>query len=231
MIVPVQKNLTLPHARNPTKNQTKIQREYFQQRDNTSNFNRSFYSPSLQETAFECLNGKTIFEAKISDHLPLIHHGMLFWNVMMQCRFNEKGGYYNNGFGIIESDSLYEQRLSKIAQVIAEMAQKRTDIDRIGICEGPIGDNEKLFYTFLRSHISLANFTTQSNGFAHLHTNSDQNGPKWGVLLLTHEKYSVENIPISPQPYAVLSNLETKLENRFGIFKLTISNCKEVKLL
>ena len=66
--------------------------------------NSLFKAISMHEVKFKCLNGKGIFDAKISDHLPVIHEGTLFWNVMMQCRFNSRGNFFNNGFGIVESE-------------------------------------------------------------------------------------------------------------------------------
>ena len=47
--------------------------------------------------------------ARISDHNPIIHHDVLFWNIMMRGKTRLRDGAvsYNNGFGIEESESQY----------------------------------------------------------------------------------------------------------------------------
>lgn len=77
----------------------------------------------MKNRYFKCLKGKDVITEKVSDHRPIIHDGVLFWNVMMQgkLRNGRTGISYNNGLGIIETDEHYINRLKKIADVIAEI--------------------------------------------------------------------------------------------------------------
>ncbi len=83
-----------------------------------------------------CLKGMDAISAQVSDHHPVIHHNILFWNVMMQAK--ERNGRFNNGFKLIEDDKQYIKRLSKVAAVIAEIVYINPNIQVIGLCEGPV---------------------------------------------------------------------------------------------
>jgi hypothetical protein len=82
---------------------------------------------------FKCLEGRDVITAKVSDHHPIIYDGVLFWNIMMQCkkRNGRTGISFNNGFGIIENDENYIIRLIKAADVIAEIMCLYPSIDII----------------------------------------------------------------------------------------------------
>jgi hypothetical protein len=94
-----------------------------------------------------------ILTAKISDHYPIVHNNVLFWNVMMQCK--GRGNGFNNGFGMVESDQQYTQRLEKVANVIAGVCLISPNIEVISLCEGPIGDKEKTFYNYLKNYTHI----------------------------------------------------------------------------
>jgi hypothetical protein len=61
---------------------------------------------------------RDVINAKISDHYPVIHHNVLFWNVMMQGKARGISGF-NNAFGLIEDEAAYLARLWKVAKAIA----------------------------------------------------------------------------------------------------------------
>ncbi len=71
---------------------------------------------------FKCLNNKSVLEAKISDHEPVIDGSVCVWNIM--CRGNGK----NNYFYLTESPDEYRQRLLKINQVVNELKQAGIEV-------------------------------------------------------------------------------------------------------
>lgn len=69
---------------------------------------------------FDALNGKTEFEAQVSDHYIVVEGVYATFNVLGQCQKFEK--YYNNGFKIVETDAEYADRLfNKTIPVIQEL--------------------------------------------------------------------------------------------------------------
>lgn len=96
--------------------------------------------PSINFQDFICLPDKNVVDARISDHHPVIQNGILFWNVMLQGKMRQDGGY-NNDFGIIETEQQYLQRLIKICCVIAKIIWLNPTIKTIGLCKGPIHAN------------------------------------------------------------------------------------------
>ena len=89
-------------------------------------------------TGFRCLGGDDVISGKISDHHPVIHDGVFFWNIMMQCNARGGGASFNNGFGLIETDKEYIARLIMVGEVIAEAVFRDPSIEVISLCEGPI---------------------------------------------------------------------------------------------
>jgi hypothetical protein len=79
-------------------------------------------------TGYYCLNGYDVITKQVSDHHPVVHDGVLFWNIMMQCKARNGHGF-NNGFGIIETELEYIRRLFIVACVIAEIVYKDTSIE------------------------------------------------------------------------------------------------------
>src|ERR1700722_17893927 len=92
---------------------------------------------AINPANFICLEGSDVITAGVSDHHPVVHHGVLFWNVMMQGKARKSGGY-NNGFGIVETNKQYINRLSKTAKIIVEISYRYPAIEAIALCEGPI---------------------------------------------------------------------------------------------
>jgi hypothetical protein len=164
---------------------------------------------------FLSLNNRDVIEAKISDHYPVIQDEVLFWNVMMQCKARSNG--FNNGFGLIESDSDYERRLEKIAAVIAEMIQYNSLIKTINLCESPIGNMEKLFYERLMRypHMKKRFMRPEQDGFYKPY----KQGTDWGLITLVDKHFHVKSV----------FNLETMLEeehqkdmnNRLDVLELS----------
>src|SRR3990167_2568003 len=103
-------------------------------------------------TGFACLDGNDVISGKVSDHHPVIHDGVLFWNIMMQCNTRGGGPSFNNGFGLIESDKEYIARLVMVAQVIAEAVYRDPSIEVISLCEGSIKPEhvEVLFHGLMK---------------------------------------------------------------------------------
>lgn len=159
---------------------------------------------------FVCANNSDVISSQISDHHPIVHDGVLFWNVMMQGNKRGNGVGFNNGFGMIENDETYRARLIKIAMVIAEMVLHNPSIDVISLCEGPIqADHAELLFTSLQKAPWMDRFL--KGGTFHQPTAT---GPSWGLLMLADERYHVANIDC-----AMASNLP-KLTNRFQLWRL-----------
>lgn len=157
---------------------------------------------------FRCLNGNDVISRKISDHHPLIHEGVFFWNIMMQC--NKRGEGFNNGFALIEKDKAYKNRLVKVAQVIAEAVQRTPAIEVISLCEGPIHvEHVEVFFKALMKFPCMARFIQQE-----MFHKPHAEGQNWGLLTLTDTRYSVTHVP-----YDALDK-HPKLTNRFQLLKL-----------
>jgi hypothetical protein len=165
---------------------------------------------------FKCLDGKDVISAGVSDHHPLIHDGVVFWNVMMQGR--KRGQHaYNNGFGIIENDKQYTERLKKVAAVIAEMVTDISDIENIGLCEGPIEPiHLKLFFQALKLYPGMQRFLDNT-----FQQQINPNYPHWGVLMLTELSNKVVKVE---NAYTRTPSLFDKLINRLQVWKLGNQN-------
>ncbi len=161
-------------------------------------------------TGFACLNGNDVISGKISDHHPVIHDGVFFWNIMMQCNTRGSGPSFNNGFGLIESDEKYMARLVKVAQVIVEAVYRDPSIEVISLCEGPIKHEhiEVLFYALMRFPF-MARFMMED-----MFHRPAAKGPNWGLLMLADSRYAVTKIRCdSIEDYP-------KLANRFQLWRL-----------
>ncbi len=171
------------------------------------------FKNSLQQIGFSCLDGKTILEAEVSDHYPIISGGVLFWNIMKKCQFNEKFNYFNNGFEKVETNLNYLNRLEKIALVLDELVSQRDDVQFIAFCEGPIGKQSEIFYHLLTKQKSLKNFINSQGCF--LSAFQDKSFCDWGLLLLS--KYSQFGVYESLPEIEALG--DTSIKNRIGLFR------------
>jgi len=174
-------------------------------------------NPSVNPCEFFCLNGNNVITAKVSDHHPLIHDDVLFWNMMMQgkMRKSSTGIGYNNGFGFIENDEQYMHRLIKVANVIAEMVFHNPSIKTIGICEGPI---QSLHVNILFQ--ALEKFPWMKRFMAHntFYQPNIDGCPNWGILMMTDKNNQVTEIACD---FIRFSSHFAKLANRFQLWKLT----------
>ena len=163
--------------------------------------------------SYKVLNGNDVITAKVSDHHPVIHDGVLFWNIMMQGKMrNTKGSIsYNNGFGLIEDDKQYKTRLRKVGEVIAEIVYT-TNIQLITLCEGPIQ------LPHINSLLnSLSRFPWMKR-FSDLYKPHDENYPNWGLLLLSDNKNKMHEISLKS---LMSSDIYEKLANRLQLWKIT----------
>lgn len=167
--------------------------------------------------SFSCLNMNDVISAGVSDHHPLIHDGVFFWNIMMKCNIRGNGSGFNNGFGIVESNNEYLTRLARIAQIIAEAIYRDPSIKIITICEGPIKpEHRKVFYQSLVKFPFMARF--RMKGKFHKPNVPGQN---WGLLMLADSRYAVAKISFD----SIV--VHSKLVNRFQLWKLI--SAKETK--
>lgn len=166
---------------------------------------------------YQCLEGNDVMTAMVSDHHPVIHNGVLFWNVMMQgkMRHGRGGMSYNNGLGIIETEKQYVSRLVKVAHVIAEIVDRNPSIETIGLCEGPIEImHTNIFLQYLRDFAWMQRFFKNNNFFKP----DIENQPNWGLLMLTDNNNHVSEVKCS---FIEDSGLQNKLANRFQLWRLT----------
>ncbi len=176
---------------------------------------------SINPGYFKCLKGEDVITAKVSDHHPIVHDGVLFWNVMMQgkLRNGRMGTSYNNGFGIVETDEHYINRLKKVAEVIAEIIYLYPSIEAISLCEGPIQPLhiDTLIDSF-RSHHSMDRFFINSVVKDIFHKPNTEGFPNWGLLMLADKKYHVNDVVCDFMNNGIIFS---KLANRFHIWQLT----------
>ena len=175
---------------------------------------------------FSCLQTRDVVTANISDHHPIVHHGVLFWNIMMQGRERrDKSGHmsYNNGLGIIENDEQYTSRLIKIAQIIAEIVSRNPNVEIIGLCEGPIQSHHiSVFIRSLKTGSCLKRFIRHDTLYS-----QDRDGqPHWGLFMLADQKYKINSINEITWGSSkhLLPLLLNKLANRFQLWKLVTHN-------
>jgi hypothetical protein len=151
--------------------------------------------------SFKCLEGEDVMTAEISDHYPIIHNRIVFWNIMKQCAPR------NNGFGKKETEKQYKKRLFKVASVIAEMASENSDIEAIALCEGPINSHANVFNDYITQFESLRKFKN--------HSRHDPHFEAWGLLLFVDAKYKLKMAS-----WNFSSTSLQKLTNRFQLFQL-----------
>ena len=161
-------------------------------------------------TGFACLDGNDVISGKVSDHHPVIHDGVLFWNIMMQCNTRGGGPSFNNGFGLIESDKEYIARLVMVAQVIAEAVYRDPSIEVISLCEGSIKPEhvEVLFHGLMKFPF-MARFMMED-----MFHKPAAKGQNWGLLMLADTRYAVTKVR-----YDFIED-SPKLANRFQLWKL-----------
>lgn len=168
---------------------------------------------------FACLQGKDVIAAKVSDHHPVLHNGVLFWNIMMQGK--KRAGStnsYNNGFGITETDEQYRARLAKVASVIAEMIMLDPSVDVVNLCEGPVQPSHiQMLLQSLTLYDSMAKFFKDSIN-PNFHKPTMQQAPQWGLLMLAEKSYQVMEVQCD-----LIKQLKApdKLANRFQLWALT----------
>ncbi|MFZ2314633.1 MAG: hypothetical protein WAW86_03100 [Gammaproteobacteria bacterium] len=159
---------------------------------------------------YACVGNCDVISSQISDHHPIVHDGVLFWNVMMQGNKRGNGIGFNNGFGIIEDEEAYMARLIKISWVIAEMVLRDPSIEVISLCEGPIkSEHTELLFKSLQKAPWLDRFI-KSDKF-HQPTAA---GQSWGLLMLADDQYCVSDIDCG------IADNQPKLANRFQLWRL-----------
>ncbi len=171
----------------------------------------------LNPTFLTCLNGNDVISAKVSDHHPVLHQNTLFWNVMMQgrARIHQGATTYNNGFGFVETDKQYLQRLVKIAHVIAEIFYHHPTIQTIGLCEGPIQiEHTNKLIDALKQFPWMKSFIAHNS----IHQPNVEYFPNWGLFMLCDRNFQVSKVHVEGFEQ---SPIFPKLANRFQIWKLS----------
>lgn len=181
-------------------------------------FDQSHSTKWLEACSYQslsCLNNTDVISAKVSDHHPIIHKGVLFWNIMMhgKSKLCHSATTYNNGFGIVENGKDYRKRLSKVTAVIAEIILNNADIEVISLCEGPIEpDDIAHFNRALFQYDWMREFETKSQP-----DNLIAGYPHWGLIMMTHRKLQAEIKHIESSIYQ--SHLD-KLANRIQLWRV-----------
>jgi hypothetical protein len=180
-----------------------------------------------QTNYFASLKGKDVISARVSDHHPVIHDGVLFWNIMMQGkkRTGVLGDSYNNGFGLIETDKIYRDRLIRVGAVIAEIVYRCPSIKAITLCEGPIkAEHSQLLVKTLRRFHWMQKFFKGTQKKAGFYQPNNPEAANWGLLMLADQKYTVEN-----ESNQIIENcsVSKKLANRLHIWQLSYGDKKK----
>ena len=109
---------------------------------------------------------------QLSDHQPQVLEindqlSVMTWNILKRCTYYEQPRkFFNNGFGIIETEYEYHVRLKKIASEIHTILVNDTTIKCIALQEMPIESDLELFKSCLSE--LLPNFsliTNKTQGF------------------------------------------------------------------
>lgn len=168
-----------------------------------------------------CLQGNDVITKRLSDHHPVIHDGVLLWNIMKPGN-KRNGNGYNNGFGIVENEKTYQERLFRIAKVVAEIVMHHPEIEIIGFCEGPIQKTHIaiLLDTFAK-YPSMHKFLRSKTHEETFYRPDIKEYPNQGILMLADKKYSVHAID-----YDTIKNpiLFKKLANRLQLWRLMKNN-------
>ena len=182
---------------------------------------------SIQQHRFNCLNGNDVITAKVSDHHPMVHDGVLLWNVMMQGAMRKSGSGVNNGFGMIESESQYKKRISNMAAVIVEIMMFNPEIRQINLCEGPIKKNHvDHFLRLLKKYPVMARFFLEDLDETISDSINYLNYDNQGIILISDKADRVK--PIYPEVEGY-TKLFRKLANRLQLWQ--ISQGTEIKYL
>lgn len=192
----------------------------------TRNYHHQYRDSS--DLIFTCLNGNDVISSQVSDHHPTIHHNTLFWNIMMQGKMRNDGSKisYNNGFALIESDRDYQNRLKRVARVIAEIIAENPMIDVFSICEGPIKEQDLLIFNQALFQFEHMKVYMLNSGISTRQTATIF--PNWGLLLYTNQSLQAQLIDNFSPIY--LSNLN-KLANRVQVWRITNNERERVVIL
>lgn len=164
-----------------------------------------------------------VIDYQISDHRPLLHNNILFWNVMKQggplfSPVTNKLIGYDNGFGFKENQQQYQLRLALVGFVIAALIRLNPCVDAIMLCEGPIKseDISFLFLTLKYFAVMKRFLTTETFQRPSVTT------ANWGLLALSDGLLEEVDLPLlkqKPQPKELF-----KLADRFQLWRLRKSD-------
>ena len=129
----------------------------------------------------------------ISDHEPVIEGDVLSWNIMMQGKYNQEKNRYNNGLQLIETQGQYQQRLARIAAVLASIISNNPQIQVICLQEAPILKQDVEFFAdcCLR-YRDMQKFTGALRDESVL--------TSWGLMsLFNGDRYSYESKPFGAE--------------------------------
>ena len=116
-------------------------------------------SKTTRKPTSHYLNQGNALTAQLSDHNLLIQGRSVFFNMMMQGRWNEVKHRYNNGFARVESDRDYQLRIERSVRLLAETVNLNPHIMFIGLAEAPITEEDiNSFISEAHKHPSLEGF-------------------------------------------------------------------------
>jgi hypothetical protein len=122
---------------------------------------------------------------------------------------------YNNGFGLIENDKQYTNRLIRVAYVITEIISQNPSIEIIGLCEGPIqASHLNILIQSFKKFSCMNRFLTDDT----FHKPDVAGYQNWGLLMLADTNNQVSEVKCD---FLESSKVFDKLANRFQLWKLT----------
>ena len=154
------------------------------------------------------LSQATTIEAGISDHDLLISGDILFFNMMMQGRYNSAKHRFNNGFGYEEDCKQYQARIKLCVRLLAEALALNPHVYAIGLAEAPIAPADiALFIDEATTYPSLRPFIAMLKaGFF---------SPMGIVTLVNTNRFSVEQV------IAIESAHPSSIKDRLSHYVLT----------
>jgi len=165
------------------------------------------------------LNDKSVVDAKISDHNPLIYSNngkdvFCTFNILDRCEYITHGdkAFYNNGFRTVETEEQYNSRLLKIADVIEELAVQY-NVKYFFLQEAPSPKIGQMFYQILQSRLGWLTIDPKA-----LFVDSDLGGvySSGGILTIFPADIGMENITEEIQSY-----ISEAHKQRAQAFKIT----------
>lgn len=180
---------------------------------------------------FDVLDGKTEFEAQVSDHYIVVEGVYATFNILGQCQ--NYGKYYNNGFKMIETDAQFADRLfNKTIPVMQELYDKGVRVFLLQEAPALIHLHGQNSTEIEQRHYAIADefYTRLQEALPQLEIKNAPYSKSWGeldssgLLTLVDKQWSDKLIETTMD---MKSNVSEKNQDRFQSFELYLHDKAE----